>query len=282
MNVEDLLNKKNMYYTPKGSDLLVLCLNPEHDDTNPSCRIDKITGQFHCFSCGFKGNIFSIFGIQRDFIGEKAHKLLNQIQEIKLSSRGVSVPEGSIPFNRDYRGISSDTFRKFEAFTNDIEFPDRLVFPIKDITGRVVVLQGRHFYSNGRDKYYNFPSKVSLFPFPQNIEIYKDSIVLVEGLFDMLNLHDKGMTNAVCVFGVSTLSDAAMSCLSVFKYQGVQRIFVMFDGDEAGRKNSTSLVERIIKTSMFEAESIMLEDEVDPGDLSKLDIELLKGNMYDR
>jgi DNA primase len=281
MNVEELLVKKDIYYIPKGSDLLVQCLNPEHDDKNPSCRIDKVTGVFHCFSCGFKGNIFSVFGIQRDYIGERAHKLLNLIQQIKISTRGVSVPAGSIPFSRNYRGISSETFSKFEAFTNDIEFPDRLVFPIKDITGRIVVLQGRHFYSNGKDKYHNFPSGVTLFPFPQRIENINNSIILVEGLFDMLNLHDKGMPNAVCCFGVSTLSDANMSSLSVFKYQGIQKIFVMFDGDEAGRRNSQALVDRIIKTSMFEAENIVLDDEVDPGDLTVADIQLLKRNMYE-
>lgn len=282
MGVEELLTKKDIYYIPKGGDLLIQCLNPEHDDKNPSCRVDKITGVFHCFSCGFKGNIFAVFGIQRDYIGEKAHKLMSMIQDIKLSTRGVEIPVGSIPFNRDYRGISSDTYRKFEAFTNDIEFPDRLVFPIRDITGRIVVLQGRHFYSSGKDKYYNYPSKVRLFPYPQNVENINSSIILVEGLFDMLNLHDKGLCNAVCTFGVSTLSDNSIGILSNFKYQGVQKIYVMFDGDEAGLRNSEKLVKTIISTSMFEAEQIILDEEIDPGDLLKADVEMLKRNIYEK
>ena len=36
---------------PKGKDYVVSCLNPEHDDKNPSMRIDQITGIFNCFSC---------------------------------------------------------------------------------------------------------------------------------------------------------------------------------------------------------------------------------------
>ena len=58
MNVEDLLVDKKIPYYAKGKDYLVQCLNPEHDDNNPSMRIDQITGIFNCFSCGFKGSIY--------------------------------------------------------------------------------------------------------------------------------------------------------------------------------------------------------------------------------
>ena len=53
MNVEELIQKKKIPYRLQGADIVVGCLNPEHDDSNPSMRIDKITGIFHCFSCGF-------------------------------------------------------------------------------------------------------------------------------------------------------------------------------------------------------------------------------------
>ena len=59
MNVEDLLIKQNVSYIPKGADFEVSCLNPEHPDRNPSMRIDRITGVFNCFSCEFKGNLFT-------------------------------------------------------------------------------------------------------------------------------------------------------------------------------------------------------------------------------
>ena len=68
MTVEELLTSKDVYFIPKGADAIVRCLNPEHDDRNPSMRIDKITGVFQCFSCGYKGNIFTHFG-------EKANQL---------------------------------------------------------------------------------------------------------------------------------------------------------------------------------------------------------------
>ncbi len=76
MNVEDLLLSKNIPYIPKGKDFVVRCLNPEHEDRNPSMRIDQITGVFNCFSCEYKGSIFKHFG-------EKANKMEQRRQLIK-------------------------------------------------------------------------------------------------------------------------------------------------------------------------------------------------------
>ena len=44
MNVEDLLLSKDIQYIPKGKDFVIRCLNPEHEDRNPSMRIDHVTG----------------------------------------------------------------------------------------------------------------------------------------------------------------------------------------------------------------------------------------------
>ena len=44
MRVEELLQEKNLNFKVSGRDLLVKCLNPEHEDSNPSMRIDNITG----------------------------------------------------------------------------------------------------------------------------------------------------------------------------------------------------------------------------------------------
>ena len=62
MIAEELLQSKGIQYQISGKDAKIHCLNPEHDDTNPSMRVDRITGIFHCFSCGYKGNLFTYFG----------------------------------------------------------------------------------------------------------------------------------------------------------------------------------------------------------------------------
>ena len=40
MDVLEILNKEEVGYTPSGQDYLIRCLNPEHDDSNPSLRVD--------------------------------------------------------------------------------------------------------------------------------------------------------------------------------------------------------------------------------------------------
>ena len=68
MKVEELLQEKRIDFKISGQDYVVKCLNPEHDDNNPSMRIDSITGIFNCFSCGFKGNLFKHFGAAANFL----------------------------------------------------------------------------------------------------------------------------------------------------------------------------------------------------------------------
>jgi CHC2 zinc finger len=43
--------------TVRGKELQMLCPNPAHNDTNPSCSVNSLTGLWHCFSCGAGGDI---------------------------------------------------------------------------------------------------------------------------------------------------------------------------------------------------------------------------------
>ena len=59
MTVEELLNEQGKSFLPSGKDFVVRCLNPDHEDKNPSFRIDRVSGLGHCFSCGFATDIFA-------------------------------------------------------------------------------------------------------------------------------------------------------------------------------------------------------------------------------
>ena len=58
--VLDLINKNSLAFSVSGRDYLIKCLNPDHEDSNPSFRVDKVSGVAHCFSCGFKTNLLLI------------------------------------------------------------------------------------------------------------------------------------------------------------------------------------------------------------------------------
>jgi DNA primase len=61
--VLDLIQKNGLQFQVSGRDYLIKCLNPEHPDTNPSFRVDRVSGIAHCFSCGFKTIILKYYGV---------------------------------------------------------------------------------------------------------------------------------------------------------------------------------------------------------------------------
>ena len=268
--VLDLLNSKGLSFTISGRDYLIKCLNPEHNDSNPSFRVDKVSGIAHCFSCGYKTNIFKYFGIFTNQIPLKIAKLKEKIQELKRMSTGLAELPGSVPYTRSHRGISVETLKYFGAFftTQVDKMEDRIIFPIKSITGKTEVYVGRHLLSNGNPRYLNYPGGVQIPLFPASVPRGSRSMVLVQGLFDMLNLYDKGLDNAVACFGTNTLQKDMKQKLMPYRAQGVTKVFIMFDGDEAGRKAS-SFLKPLIEEEGFEVEIISLDDGDDPGVLDQ-------------
>lgn len=271
--VLDLLNKNGLAYTVSGRDYLIKCLNPEHEDSNPSFRVDKVNGVAHCFSCGFKTNIFKFFGVFTNPVPIKIAALKDKLNELKTAGIGLELPNGHTPYTRSFRGISAQTLKYFGAFyTNSVEkLQDRIVFPIKDITGKTVVYVARHTLSQGNPRYVNYPSGVKIPVFPAHLPSGYSSMVLVEGIFDMLNLYDKGLENVVCAFGTNTLQNDTKSKLLPFKAQGITHIYLLFDGDEAGRKAAQSL-KPLIEAEGFVVEIINLPDDTDPGELDQEDV----------
>ena len=58
------------------------------------------------------------------------------------------------------------------------------------------------------------------------MDFIQGSAILVEGIFDMINLHDKGLTNAVCCFGTNNYNEAKLSMLQ-YKEQNTLKSFLM-------------------------------------------------------
>ena len=190
---------------------------------------------------------------------------------------GLELPVGATAFTKTFRGISTQTLKRFEAFyTNQVEkLVDRIVFPIKDITGKTQVYVARHMLSNGNPRYVNYPSKVQIPVFPPQVPSGHHSLVLVEGIFDMLNLYDKGLQNVVCTFGTNTLQNDTKLKLLPFKAQGITHIYILFDGDDAGEK-AAQVMKPLIEACEFIVEIIKLPDGTDPGELDQENVDSLR------
>ena len=275
----DLLQEKQMPFTVKGQDALIACLNPEHDDSNPSLRVDRVTGVMHCFACGYKGNLFTYFGAPESPLEVKLHRIKEKIAKPRSETVGIQLPEDRIDWKGGpYRNISEETLKIWQAFTWNVpKFEGRIIFPIRDLTGKTIALLGRTIAGGvGNEKYYIYPHGVKM-PFtPAKVKTIQNRVILVEGIFDCLNLWDNGLKNTVCCFGTQQMD---WYKLSLLKLQGVQGIDIIFDGDEAGVKASEQ-----IKTLALEMELsvqiIKLRDGQDPGGFSPDQVRKLKAKLY--
>ena len=274
MTVEELLTSRGIYFMPKGADLLVSCLSPDHEDRNPSMRIDRITGIFQCFSCGFKGNIFTHFGEKANQLQLRRELLKKKIREKRSESVGLSFPQNITPYIGNWRDIKPETYKRFEAFQHhDPDYIGRIVFPVRDISGRIVAFNGRHT-TGGTPKYMISPAgaKMPLFPV---VEPIQGSVILVEGIYDMINLHDKGLANAICCFGTKNINEDKLRMLSI---QGVEEVVVFFDGDDAGQTAAKEVREMVERVGLA-TKNVALKD-TDPGALPQQSVQTLKSKLY--
>ena len=278
MNVEDLLVSKKIDFRPSGKDFLIKCLNPEHDDSNPSMRVDQVMGIFQCMSCGFKGNIFYLMGETPDRVQTARERIRRKIEDVRAESIGLRMPNDAQYLDEDFR-VSAEVLKEFRAFRSlQPDFAERVVFPIYDIKNKITCFVGRIEidYDRGKPKYKVSPSgsKVPLFPM-RKLQAEKGRVMLVEGLFDMLNLYQHGFRNVLCSFGTNTITKDKLQLL---KIAGITGLDICFDPDEAGQSAAESVRELAEKLE-FKVKNINLRD-TDPGGLPAIRARKLKEALY--
>ena len=178
--------------------------------------------------------------------GLKNYLLKNSINEKILEHTGL--------FSKSEKGIF-DTFR------------NRLMFPIHSITGKVIAFGGRVLQNDqSGGKYINSPTTEiytkgnELYGlFVTKYEIQKRDFALVcEGYTDFLRLYENGFTNSVASLGTS-ITDAQINLLSRF----TKNIFIIYDGDIAGRKAAVRAAGNVIKKG-YNTKIVVLPEKEDP------------------
>lgn len=285
-SVKEVLESHNIEYKNSTKDYIILCLNPEHDDSKPSCNVDKLSGVFHCWSCGDAGNIYERFNLEiPSFIHQKADRLKQMITDL-MWSKPLERPLDAADYTWDFRGISKETLAHFGAFTSDdksLDMEGRIIFPLEDIDENITLFMGRMMHSDIDPRYKNYPPHVEVPLFPEVPE-HSGSIVMVEGIFDMLNLYDKGIKNVVMCGGVhlGLVKKRAKQLRNIerllpYKYQGINTLNLMFDGDKAGRDAAKGLEGYASET--FNINIVELEDDQDPGCLTQEQVNKIKEKL---
>jgi DNA primase len=143
--------------------------------------------------------------------------------------------EGVRPSALERAGL---TIRRESGTGSYDRFRARLMFPIETITSKVVGFGGR-ILGEGEPKYLNSPEtplfrkRKLLYGLPQAKDALRErrAAILVEGYTDVLALAQAGHRNALASLGTAFTEEHAKALA-----RNVDRVTVLFDGDDAGRK----------------------------------------------
>ena len=168
-------------------------------------------------------------------------------------------------------------------------FRSRIIFPIKNFSGRVVGFGGRiiseqkkapKYINSIESEIYN-KSKILYGLFESKSDIVKNDLCyLVEGYTDVIQMHQCGIKNVVSSSGTALTYDQILLIKRV-----TNNIIVLFDGDEAGLKASERGLEMIIEMGM-DVKVCQFPDSEDPDNFvkkrSKADVlDFFKNNSLD-
>ncbi|HET8715749.1 MAG TPA: DNA primase, partial [Holophagaceae bacterium] len=113
---------------------------------------------------------------------------------------------------------------------------NRLTIPIHDARGRIVAFGGR-VLNDDKPKYLNtretalFKKGATLFGMHRAKGALRDGALVVEGYFDVLQLHQEGLTGVVAPLGTALTEDHLHQL-----HRFTKRVILCFDGDAAGRR----------------------------------------------
>ncbi len=328
-DVVDVVGKR-VRLAQKGKDFWGLC--PFHGDKDPSFKVDRGRGTWHCFGCSEGGSVFTFVmkdeGLSfpeavRELAGRygvelPAPKLTpDQRRKIEVRDRLLRVMQMAGKFfvqqlnspsgrqAREYlferRGLDGDTVRAFglgyapDAWEElgrhlaDQRVPEELVveaglairrdkgngaydrfrgrvmFPIRDATGKLVSFGGR-IMGDGEPKYMNGPESPM---FSKSRTLYnldqarsamrkKDRALVVEGYFDVITCAAHGFTETVAPMGTALTVEQVRR----LKGQAPEAVLV-FDGDQAGLRAATRSLPVFLGEAMS-ARVLLLPQGEDP------------------
>jgi DNA primase len=286
-----------------GSELRGSC--PIHKgEGSRTFQVNISKNVFQCFSCKAHGNVLDLVAALEDCtVREAALKLKEwfgvgesqpapappkeapaQTAEVKAGAGPAGPINPPLRFqlrvdsSHEYgtgRGVSKETLEHFGAgfCLSKGTFSGRFIFPLHNEAGELVGYAGRSI--NDAEPKYLFPSGVKgfhkshlVYNLHRVAELGCDTVILVEGLFSVMWLHQAGLPETVGLLG-SELSAEQEGMLC----RHFSRALLLFDGDQAGRAGTDKCLERLACRMWVKA--INLGDGIQPDHLSVEEINAL-------
>lgn len=159
---------------------------------------------------------------------------------------------------------------KTETGIIDIYY-NRIMFPLYDLTGKVVGYSGRVYDGTSTSKYIN-TKETEIFKKGELLYNYhrakdecriKNQVIIMEGFMDVIRTYTIGIKNVVATMGTAVTKQQAMLIKKLGK-----EVILLFDGDEAGQHAAMSCSDELAKLGVT-PKVVLLEDNLDPDDYIK-------------
>ncbi len=183
---------------------------------------------------------------------------LDTLKDFRL---GYAPPSGGLVTFMRQKGIPLERINKAGLISAPVSpgemgreiFRDRLLFPIFNISGRVIGFGGRGIDDYIKPKYLNSPETPI---FKKGTVLYglyqakndmrtKGEAILVEGYFDLLSLFQNGINNVCAPLGTSLTEQQAL-LISRF----AKKVNILFDGDLSGIKAALRAIGLLINAQV--------------------------------
>ena len=307
----------------RGDEILCHCplhmQNTGKEDSNPSFWINKGTGANLCFSCGWKGSIFSLVGNIREFFDEDGTVDYDQVKTWLAHTNEISVEELSkrLKESRDYvslpppipmsearlalfieppqwaldaREVTAEACRKHQVLWKDTE--SKWILPLRDpYTFELMGWQEKSQkpllercdetpIMGFTKKFMNRPAGLKKsLTFFGVQHMIKERVILVESPLDVVKLDSLNIPGAVAVLG-AMVSDAQVKLL-----RRSEIIISAFDNpafDHSGKEASASMLQ-IARKQGFELKFFNYRNPniKDVGEMSEEDINFGLENAKD-
>jgi DNA primase len=163
---------------------------------------------------------------------------------------------------------ASGLVKRGERGTDYDVFRDRLMVPIRDVSGNVCAFGGRDLSGDSPAKYINSPetvlykkSRVLYGLYEARDALRKEKFaILVEGYFDLMRCVDSGVLNVVATCGTALTQEQATL---IRRY--VPEVVVVFDGDAAGVRAALRGI-AILTAAGLTVRALVLPGGQDPDD----------------
>jgi DNA primase len=257
-------------------------------------HVDTAEQVFHCFSCQAGGSVLDlVMAIEGCGLRQAAERLSSWSvasaaevepwsQRVKATVTKKREVAAALPFrlrgvdlHHRYlrkRGIDQETATAFGIGFYDGPglMHNRIVIPIENQLGELVAYCGRAL--NASEPRYRFPPRFPksqfLFNFHRAAARNAAQVIVVEGFFDCLKVHQAGFPCVVAIMG-SAMSQRQLELL----VHSFPRIRLMLDGDAAGRRASTVIAASLAQHAPVEVIQIpdaTQPDQLTPGQIREL------------